>query len=108
MNPILTALQRPLGEEVVIDGFDIQVPAEWRGSYQDTAFHEFVRELRRLSREAWRDSGAVEGGPGDLGADGDGVVYFGWIGGGLKARSVSLEAGVDEKREGWTAWDGGI
>ncbi|KAF2032973.1 hypothetical protein EK21DRAFT_109427 [Setomelanomma holmii] len=28
VNPILTALQRPLGEEVVVDGFDVQVPAE--------------------------------------------------------------------------------
>lgn len=95
----MSALARPLGEEVVVDGFDVQVPAEWRGSYQDTAFHALTRELRRLSREAWIESGEDDGGPADKGADGEGVVFFGWVGGAVKR---------GEEREGWKVWDGGI
>ena len=106
VNPLLASLPRPLGEEVVVDGFDVQVPAEWRGSYQDTQFHTFVDRLRELTRQAWRESGGVEGGPGDLGADGRGVVYFGWIGGALRTRTAGLEVRAEVKREGWREWNG--
>lgn len=30
---------RPLGEEVIIDGFDMQLPSDWKGTYQDEQFH---------------------------------------------------------------------
>ncbi|KAH9863630.1 hypothetical protein J1614_009562 [Plenodomus biglobosus] len=97
---IVPLLERPLGEEVVIDGFDVQVPVEWKGRYQDTKFRNFVARLRELNRDAWKQSGGIEGGPGDLGADGKAVVYFGWVGEFLK-RS---EAGVS--KVGWIEWDG--
>jgi hypothetical protein len=71
---------RPLGEEVVVDGFDVQVPSDWEGKYQDDKFHDLVERMQELNNEAWTASGAVKGGPGDLGADGKGVVYFGWQG----------------------------
>jgi hypothetical protein len=105
INPILTALQRPLGEEVVVDGFDIQVPAEWKGTYQDRQFKELVRRLQQLLDEAWKDSGEVVGGPADLGADGKGVVYSGFVGGSLKTRSVGLKVTADVKKVGWFEWD---
>lgn len=91
---------RPLGEEVVVDGFDVQAPVQWKGKYQDKAFRQFVARLRELNREAWTENGATEAGPGDLGANGRSVVYFGWVGQLLKGR----EAEVD--REGWVEWDG--
>ncbi|KAF1851335.1 uncharacterized protein K460DRAFT_329265 [Cucurbitaria berberidis CBS 394.84] len=93
-------LARPLGEEVVVDGFDIQVPVQWKGGYQDQAFRALVIRLRELTRAAWRESGGVEGGPGDLGADGRGVVYFGWVGQLLKSRKAKVLS------EGWVEWDG--
>ncbi|CAO2658096.1 Nn.00g073560.m01.CDS01 [Neocucurbitaria sp. VM-36] len=93
-------LARPLGEEVVVDGFDIQVPSQWKGTYQDTSFKALVSSLRQLTRDAWAASGAVEGGPGDLGAYGRGVVYFGWVGGLLKTREAKV------LRKGWVEWDG--
>jgi hypothetical protein len=106
INPILTALQRPLGEEVVVDGFDVQVPAEWKGTYQDRQFQSLVGSLKGLHDEAWTESGGEEGGPADLGADGKGVVYFGWVGGALKVRSKGLEVQADTKRQGWKEWNG--
>lgn len=105
VNPILTALQRPLGEEVVVDGFDVQVPAEWKGHYQDQKFKALVRRLKELHQEAWQESGGVVGGPADLGTDGKGVVYEGYIGGSLKVRSVGLEVRADLKRVGWVEWN---
>jgi hypothetical protein len=105
VNPILTALQRPLGEEVVVDGFDIQIPAEWKGTYQDFRFQDLVTRLRQLHDEAWTESGGVIGGPADLGADGKGVVYSGWIGGALKVRSAGLTVVADTKRKGWVEWN---
>ncbi|KAH7344266.1 hypothetical protein BKA66DRAFT_506583, partial [Pyrenochaeta sp. MPI-SDFR-AT-0127] len=103
VNPatsILRTLSRPLGEEVIVDGYDVQLPVQWKGSYQDDKFRQLVARLRELNREAWRESGGIEGGPGDLGADGRGVVYFGWIGELLKAREAR------EDRAGWVEWDG--
>lgn len=97
---IVPSLDRPLGEEVVVDGFDVQVPAQWKGTYQDQSFKSLVVRLRELNRDAWRESGGVEGGPGDLGADGRGVVYFGWVGELLKTREAKL------MRQGWVEWDG--
>ncbi|KAL6711107.1 hypothetical protein ACN47E_006982 [Coniothyrium glycines] len=100
-NPPATdfnSLSRPLGEEVVVDGFDVQVPIQWKGTYQDNAFKAFVARLRQLNGQAWKETGAVEGGPGDLGADGRSVVYFGWTGELLK-RDAKLP-------EGWVEWDG--
>jgi hypothetical protein len=94
-----------LGEEVVVDGFDIQVPAEWKGTYQDRQFKELVRRLQQFLDEAWKDSGEVVGGPADLGADGKGVVYSGFVGGSLKTRSVGLKVTADVKKVGWFEWD---
>jgi hypothetical protein len=101
----LTALQRPLGEEVVVDGFDVQIPAEWKGTYQDGEFKDLVRRLEELIDEAWRDSGEVVGGAADLGADGKGVVYSGFVGSLLRTRSAGLRVQADVKRVGWVEWD---
>lgn len=92
--------ERPLGEEVVVDGFDVQLPVQWRGKYQDTKFRNFVARLRDLHRDAWRQSGGIEGAPGDLGADGKAVVYFGWVGGLMHRRSEGTS------KAGWIEWDG--
>ena len=71
-------ITRPLGEEVVVDGFDVQVPSEWQGTYQQGRFDDLVTRLGELNDEAWTASGGVRGGAGDLGVDGKGVVYQGW------------------------------
>ncbi|KAF3002664.1 hypothetical protein E8E13_009595 [Curvularia kusanoi] len=71
-------VERPLGEEVVVDGFDVQVPREWQGTYQEGRFDALVQRLGELNDEAWTKSGGVKGGKGDLGVDGKGVVYQGW------------------------------
>jgi hypothetical protein len=70
---------KPLGEEVVVDGFDVQIPREWQGTYQEEQFIDFISRLRELTDAAWAESGSKKGGVGDLGADGKGVVYQGWI-----------------------------
>ncbi|KAJ4366424.1 hypothetical protein N0V83_008060 [Neocucurbitaria cava] len=98
---ILDRLARPLGEEVVVDGYDVQVPAQWKGTYQDSQFKTLVASLRELNRQAWTASGGVEGGPNDLGADGRGVVFFEWVGEMLKREVVT-----EVVREGWVEWDG--
>ncbi|CAA9966878.1 hypothetical protein PTMSG1_10237 [Pyrenophora teres f. maculata] len=74
---------RPLGLDVVLDGFDVQVPVQWRGTYQDEQFHALVDELKRR----------VEGGS----------VFFGWVGEMVRRRGMSVETG---NREGWAQWDG--
>jgi hypothetical protein len=74
----ITWVERPLGEEVVVDGFDVQVPREWQGTYQEGQFDALVSRLRELNDQAWTESGAVRGGLGDLGADGESVVFQGW------------------------------
>jgi hypothetical protein len=107
----ITSVARPLGEEVVIDGFDIQLPSEWKGTYQDKQFHNLVRRLQSLETATWYKSGGVAGGPGDAGGNGKGVVYFGWQGGVLKTRSKGLEVRVKGvvdagMREGWVEWNG--
>lgn len=62
---------RPLGEEVVLDGFDVQLPGAWQGTYQDEQFDALAKRLGELSGEAWMAGG-------DLGAEGRGVVLRGW------------------------------
>jgi hypothetical protein len=99
------SLDRPLGEEVVVDGFDVQLPAEWKDTYQDGQFKDFVRRMKEYIDEAWIESHGVVGGPADLGADGKGVVYSGYVGGALKTRSLGLKVTADLKREGWYEWD---
>jgi hypothetical protein len=105
VNPVLPELQRPLGEEVVVDGFDVQIPAEWKGSFQDGQFADLVTRLKTLLNEAWRETGEVVGGPADLGADGKGVVYSGFVGGPLKVRSRGLTVRTNVLREGWAEWN---
>ncbi|KAF2846926.1 hypothetical protein T440DRAFT_404657 [Plenodomus tracheiphilus IPT5] len=97
---VVPILERPLGEEVVVDGFDVQLPVEWKGKYQDTMFRNFVTRLRELNRDAWKQTGGIEGGPSDLGADGKAVVYFGWVGELLKRREAAVN------KAGWIEWDG--
>ncbi|KAF9692165.1 hypothetical protein EKO04_010054 [Ascochyta lentis] len=75
---------KPLGEEVVLDGFDVQVPRDWQGTYQEGKFNDLVSRLGELNDEAWTSSGGKKGGAGDLGVDGKGVVFQGWN----KKRSV--------------------
>ncbi|PZC91688.1 hypothetical protein A1F95_08593, partial [Pyrenophora tritici-repentis] len=41
----LSAYPRPLGSDVVL-GFDVQVPVQWKGTYQDGRFHDLVDELK--------------------------------------------------------------
>lgn len=95
-------ISRPLGEEVVVDGFDVQLPEQWKGKYQDTKFRNLVARLRELDAEAFKESGGIEGGPGDLGADGESVVFFGYVGQLLKARRGAAEV----SEAGWIEWDG--
>jgi len=59
---------RPLGPGAVLDGFDVQVPVLWKGTYQDRQFHALVNALKD----------AVEGS----------LVYFGWTGEMLGRRGV--------------------
>jgi hypothetical protein len=72
-------VSKPLGEEVMVDGFDVQIPAEWKGTYQVGRFEAFVQRLRELSEEAWKEGGEVKGGTADLGADGKGIVVQGYV-----------------------------
>ncbi|KAJ4375504.1 hypothetical protein N0V86_007036 [Didymella sp. IMI 355093] len=74
----ITWVEKPLGEEVVVDGYDVQVPRDWQGTYQEGQFNALVSRLRELNDQAWTESGAVNGGSGDLGADGKSVVFQGW------------------------------
>lgn len=62
---------RPLGEEVVLDGFDVQLPRAWQGTYQDEQFEALAERLGELEEEAWAADG-------DLGVEGRGVVLRGW------------------------------
>lgn len=71
-------LTRPLGEEVVLDGFDVRVPSAWKGTYQSGQFDAFAARLRELNKEAWTYAGGETGTAGDLGADGIGVVVQAW------------------------------
>jgi hypothetical protein len=75
------------------------------GTCQDKRFKDLVVRFRELNREAWEESGGVEGGPNDLGADGRSVVYFGWVGEVFKR---SAEASVTVLGEGWVEWDSGM
>lgn len=83
----------------------MQIPAEWKGTYQDGQFADLVSRLKSLHDESWEESGGVVGGKDDLGADGKGVVYSGWIGGALRTRSPSLTVVTDHQRKGWVEWN---
>jgi hypothetical protein len=61
--------------------------------------------MKEYIDEAWMESGGVVGGPNDLGADGKGSVYSGYVGGALKTRSLGLKVTADLKRVGWYEWD---
>lgn len=74
----ITWVTKPLGEEVVVDGFDVQVPRDWQGTYQESQFGDLVTRLVELNDEAWKASGGVKGGKNDLGAKGKSVVFQGW------------------------------
>lgn len=74
----ITWVAKPLGEEVVVDGFDVQIPQDWQGTYQEGQFGDLVTRLGELNDEAWTASGGVKGGVNDLGVDGKGVVFQGW------------------------------
>jgi len=83
----------------------VQIPAEWKGTYQDGQFADLVSRLRELHDESWEESGGIVGGKDDLGADGKGVVYSGWIGGALRTRSPGLTVVADAQRKGWVEWN---
>ena len=100
LGPDTGTTWRPLGSEVIIDGFDIQLPSEWAGTYQEARFKQLVRDLQGLIHEDWVGSGGVAGAPGDSGSQGEGVVYFGEVGGALRVR------GEGNGREGWVEWSG--
>lgn len=90
---------RPLGPQVVVDGYDVQVPVQWRGTYQERAFKVLHDSLKDLVRAAWTESGAVEGSSADRGAKGMGSVVFGWVG-------QIVRRGVLMRGEEWVEWDG--
>lgn len=91
----ITWVTKPLGEEVVVDGFDVQVPRDWQGTYQEKRFNELVTRLGELNAEAWTESGGVKGGPGDLGADGKSVVFQGWQGRKRAVQRVVMVGGYE-------------
>ena len=70
---------KPLGEEVVVDGFDVRTPGQWKGTPQADLVSDFVGFLREKTQSAWKESGGKKGGPNDLGIDGPGVVVSGYI-----------------------------
>lgn len=88
-------VERPLGEEVVVDGFDVQVPVDWQGTYQEGRFDALVERLGELNDEAWTAGGGVRGGKGDLGADGKGVVFQGWSGRKRAVQRVMMVGGFE-------------
>lgn len=72
-------VSKPLGEEVVLDGFDIRVPGQWKGTAQAGLADAFADRLRELLAQAWKDSGSKKGGAGDGGVKGPGVVVQGYV-----------------------------
>jgi hypothetical protein len=74
---------------------------QWRGTYQERQFKGLFDRLTELTREAWEESGGIEGGERDLGARGMGGVYFGWVG-----EMVRRTVMFSEARKGWVEWDG--
>lgn len=72
-------ITKPLGEEVVVDGFDVRTPGQWKGTPQAALVDTFVGALRDSVQKAWTDGGAKVGAEADLGVDGPGVVVSGWI-----------------------------
>ncbi|KAI1510870.1 hypothetical protein KJE20_09723 [Pyrenophora tritici-repentis] len=77
----LSAYPRPLGSDVVL-GFDVQVPVQWKGTYQDGRFHDLVDELKER-------------------IGGSSAVFWGWVGEMVGRRGVEMGG-----REGWVEWDG--
>jgi hypothetical protein len=57
-------------------------------TYQERQLKELVSDLQGLIHEDWV---GVDKAPGDLGTDGEGVVYFGVVGRVLRVRSVERE-----------------
>ena len=55
----------------MLDGFDVQLPRAWQGTYQDMQFDALAERLGELEDEAWMAGG-------DLGAEKRGVVLRGW------------------------------
>ncbi|KAF2493592.1 hypothetical protein BU16DRAFT_619893 [Lophium mytilinum] len=45
----LAVLHRPLGEEVVVDGFDVQLPEEWQQTDEEALFRVMVARLKQLA-----------------------------------------------------------
>ncbi|KAL5416343.1 hypothetical protein PMIN03_002144 [Paraphaeosphaeria minitans] len=70
---------KPLGEEVVVDGFDVRTPGQWKGTAQAALVERFVGSLREDVEKAWKDGGGKKGGLNDMGVDGMGVVVSGYI-----------------------------
>lgn len=70
---------KPLGEEVVVDGFDVRTPGQWKGTAQARLVDGFVEALREKEQVAWKEIGGKTGGLGDLGVDGPGLVVSGYI-----------------------------
>lgn len=70
---------KPLGEEVVLDGFDVRIPGQWKGTAQAALVQKFVEALRTKVQTAWIEGGGKKGGINDLGVDGPGVVVSGYI-----------------------------
>ncbi|KAJ4358341.1 uncharacterized protein N0V89_002923 [Didymosphaeria variabile] len=69
---------KPLGEEVVVDGFDVRTPGQWKGTPQAALVERFVSSLKESVEKAWKEEG-VKGGLNDLGVDGPGEVVSGYI-----------------------------
>ncbi|RMZ67510.1 carbohydrate metabolic process [Pyrenophora seminiperda CCB06] len=61
------SLPRPLGPSVVLDGFDVQVPVQWKGTYQDEQFHDLLNGLKGVDEDEDRKIKGLE-------------VLFGWVG----------------------------
>jgi hypothetical protein len=71
-------VSKPLGEEVVVDGFDVQVPVEWKGTYQGRQFQELVTSLREMVKGAYDMNRGQRAGV-DAGAAGPGIVVQSWV-----------------------------
>ncbi|KAL1612876.1 hypothetical protein SLS60_001106 [Paraconiothyrium brasiliense] len=70
---------KPLGEEVVLDGFDVRTPGQWKGTPQAALVEKFVGSLRETVEKAWKEGGSKKGGLNDLGVKGPGEVVSGYI-----------------------------
>ena len=71
-SDVVKWLERPLGEEVVLDGFEVLVRGEWKGMVQGELWEEFIKNLRDLGD--FRDTEEAS-----KGEDRKGVVVSGWV-----------------------------